>query len=408
LDTVWRELYNGYQTAQEAQRRLERSWKMPIEKMRRQKYTQELKVWERRFDTVAPEVALERKRYLRRLAHWRIQQENFARSQAEWRYFKDRLSREKKKLRVAQILGTTLGVVFGLTIVGIPIALFMIYWIYRQNEAVVRALGVCPPKPQAPVKPQEPDFTTHVGPKPELNCLPAVSFAVEPDWWQSIKIMDWSERNFGTIGVHIFLETLKRELPDDFLAFREIPVQQGLDVDVLLIAPNGLWLFECKHLSGLVTCENNKWFQFKEFFLPGGVKEQKEIPFDEPLDDQWLREQKNTSDTLNRRLPYLSWLTDHIHGGIVFTHENVRLKIDKSCKVTWGVPQDWKKIILAEKPLPHYNLFMQLKTADALVTFANRINNELGSRSSVDLVQQYASRVEQRLKKMTEPFTVRL
>lgn len=407
LDTVWGDLYKGYRATQEAHRRLERSWRIPVEKARRLRYTQEMKEWERRLEKAVPEVALERKRYLRRVAHWRIQQENYARSQAEWRYFNERLQREKNKLLLAWLLGTPLAVLFIVTILGIPVGFFLIFWIYRQRQAVISARGVCPPEPQTPVKPQEPDFSSEVGPKPELACHPTVSFAIEAEWWQNLGIEDWSEKNFGTIGVHIFLEKLERGLPDDVLAFREIPVQQGLDADVLLIAPNGLWLFECKHLSGQVVCENGNWYQYKEFYLPGGMKEKKNIPFDEPPDDQWLREVKNTSETLRRRLPYLSWLVDHIHGGIVFTHESGQINIDKSCKAQWGTPKDWLDVIRAEKSLPGLSLDMQLKAADALIKFANRVNDEWGRRSSVDLVQQHVSRVEQRVKKFTEAVVVR-
>jgi len=401
LDTVWSDLFKGYRATQEAQRRLERSWRSPVEKVRRLGYTQELKEWERRLETAVPEVALERKRYLRRLAHWRIQHENFARSQVEWRYFNERYLREKNKLTWAWIIGLPLAVLFFISMIGIPIGLFLLYWIFRQRRSVINARGVCPPKPQIPVKPQEPDFSSEIGPKPLLANHPTFSFTIEAEWWQNLRIEDWSEKNFGTIGVHILLETLERGLPDDVLAFREIPVQQGLDVDLLIIAPSGLWLFECKHLSGQVVCDNGNWYQLKEFYLPGGIKEKKTLPFDEPPDEQWLREVKNTSDTLYRRLPYLSWLVDHIHGGIVFTHESGQLQIDDSCKVKWGTPGDWLVLIRDAKPLSGLTLEMQLKTADALIKFANRINNEWGSRSSLDLVQQHVSRVETRVKKFT-------
>jgi uncharacterized protein YdiU (UPF0061 family) len=73
---------------------------------------------------------------------------------------------------------------------------------------------------------------------------------------------------------------------------------------------------------------------------------------------------------------------------LVFTHPEVELLIDNSCKVDWGKVEDWAGRILKAKPIRQFTVEIQLEVADAILTFANIVDSASPQRDSAALLAQ--------------------
>ena len=120
----------------------------------------------------------------------------------------------------------------------------------------------------------------------------------------------------------------------------------------------------------------------------GGAVDKKVTSYGINPDDQWLREQSMVVETLRRRVPEHAFLLKHVKGGLVFSHPEVELLIDNSCKVQWGKVDTWAETILNGKPIRQFTPEIQLEVADAILTFANIVDRVSPQRSSAAFLAQ--------------------
>jgi hypothetical protein len=165
-------------------------------------------------------------------------------------------------------------------------------------------------------------------------------------------------------------------------------VTQSLDADVLVLGPNGIWVLESKFWAGQVVCRKGTWYQVKDVYQRGGAVDKKVTSYGINPDDQWLREQSMVVETLRRRVPDHAFLLKHVNGGLVFSHPEVELLIDNSCKVQWGKVENWAETILHAKPIRQFTPEIQLEVADAILTFANIVDSASPQRSSAASLAQ--------------------
>jgi hypothetical protein len=315
------------------------------------------------------------KRYDRELSQWRIQLESYTHTLDEWKVQHNELSREKSKLTLYLIFGGLLAVMLIFTLLGIPLSLVPIYFMIRQYRLVEKLRLQLPPQPRPPKKPQPFDYESKLGRRPTLQTTPSVSLDIIPAWWQALEIQEQPERGYGLEGVSNLLEVLTKKLPDSFITFQELLVTQSLDADVLVLGPSGIWVLESKFWAWQVVCRKGTWYQVKDVYQRGGALDKKVTSYGINPDDQWLREQSMVTETLRRRVPEHPFLLKNVKGGLVFTHPEVELLIDNSCKVQWGKVDEWAERIKNTKPVKHFTSETQLDVADAILTFANIVDS---------------------------------
>lgn len=316
---------------------------------------------------------LERKRYERQLKHYRQHIANYPRFLAAWQAQEKRARERLNRLCFYGILSAC-------SLVGLPVAMVLAFYATRQDRALKDVLTRRPTEPSPPALPR-----CRRARRSEPG-LPAGR--VVEHWWRGLEIQDNEQRNYGSLGVDVLLEHFTAQLPDSYLAIKELLVQHGLDVDMLLIGPTGLWVLEVKHLAGQVFYRQGRWYQLKNYYEEGGAQKTKMVPFEVNLDEQWLRERDNIETTIRRRLPDMDWIAAHIHGGIAFTHPDVVLRIDPSCKVAWGSPASWLSEIERKPPRQEFTLSCKLRILDAFLEFAHQIEPAYGEESAVDLARQ--------------------
>jgi hypothetical protein len=204
-------------------------------------------------------------------------------------------------------------------------------------------------------------------------------------WWEGLKPLPLEIKADGDKGEKALLDTLEKQLSNQYVALLQVRVLQNLDVDVVVLGPNGIWLLESKYHSGKVICRNGEWSQEKRYYGRGGIPKKEILPRD-PYDEQWLREKESVATTITRRLPQdLHWLGNEIRGGLVFTHPHVTPEIDPSCRVEYGSISEWVKKISSSPAVPNMNTEILLCILDAVVEYANEIAAETSNRSAEQL-----------------------
>jgi hypothetical protein len=204
-------------------------------------------------------------------------------------------------------------------------------------------------------------------------------------WWEGLKPPPLEIKADGDKGEQALLDTLGKQLSNQYIALHQVMGLRNLDADVVVLGPNGIWLLESKYHSGKVICRNGEWSQEKRFYRRRGIPKKEILPRD-PYDEQWLREKESVAATITRRLPQdLHWLVNELRGGLVFTHPHVALEIDPSCRVEYGSIAYWVKKISSSPAVPNMNTEVLLCLVDALRQYANELEAQTSDRSAGQL-----------------------
>ena len=140
-----------------------------------------------------------------------------------------------------------------------------------------------------------------------------------------------SARRYGYEGEAAFVSHLAGELPDEYVAVSGLLVTRHLDADVIVAGPTGIWVYEVKHWSGEIICQDSQWRRIKNYREPGGRLVQKHQVL-RPFDKQWIKEADAVKETLRRRLPQRPNLHECVGGGLVFTNGGFSFSADSTCK----------------------------------------------------------------------------
>lgn len=193
---------------------------------------------------------------------------------------------------------------------------------------------------------------------------PQVSLELTEQWWQAVSSQDTLDvADSAEAGQVSFLKYLAEHLPDDYFAARSPFLQSSLNVDVLVIGPTGIWLFETRHWRGRVICRDGVWQR----------EPSPDAPLESlttPLDRSWLTGRKIIEQTLSLKLVRNANFGALIRGGLVFTHPGVEIQVDSSSKAQVGTPPQWLQRIRGTQQLSHFSTEVQLLALDALLDYA--------------------------------------
>ncbi|RPJ51139.1 MAG: NERD domain-containing protein, partial [Methanobacteriota archaeon] len=211
-------------------------------------------------------------------------------------------------------------------------------------------------------------------------------------WWQQIeaeaqRIDQKMAQNpkFGDVGELRLMEMLKRALPDTFFGVRGWKGVPGLDSDVLGCGPNGIWILESKYWNGEVIFDGQRWIKRKKFYLKGGIPQIKE-EVQKDIDRQWQNERGILNTILRKEMP--GWRFE-IQGGLVFTHANTELNIDKTMPrpVSASKTNGWVIKICNTPPDPAMSEDNLLMALDVILTSSHPLFDD-PIRSSKHLAEQ--------------------
>mgnify|MGYP000086802438 CR=1 FL=1 len=187
----------------------------------------------------------------------------------------------------------------------------------------------------------------------------------------------------GAVGEFAMVRALLRLHAPGYILYK-LQQERGDDLDIVLVWPAGIWLFEVKYWAGLIAWRDGVWEHRSEGGAPADIGE--------PPDRQWRRMADDVLETLRRHAPDL--LEQHpalarVRGGLVFTHPRARYAIAARPPFDWGTPAAWIRHLEQIAPLPGVTTRDLLWIVDALLTRHHQICGEKSSRS----MELYATHV---------------
>jgi hypothetical protein len=178
------------------------------------------------------------------------------------------------------------------------------------------------------------------------------------------------EVDFGAEGERHFVQRLGEVCSEaDFFLARTMQ-HPNEDVDLILVGPKGVWVFEVKHWSGEIYWDDKGWRRVQTYFERGGIEVTQEVEVGEPPDQQWNRAASEVKRTLQHRIPevlkrYPS--LSKVRGGLVFTHEGAALKVQAGRPSFWGSLPFWVKTLNDFEPIADLDTRSTLQILEALL-----------------------------------------
>jgi len=153
--------------------------------------------------------------------------------------------------------------------------------------------------------------------------------------WKKTISAEYSEySNYMLDGEVDLIELLMERLPDDHLLINNVLVRPGLDADVIIVGPTGIWVLEVKTWIGRIQCQDGNWSRIK-YVENQTICEQ--LP---PADKQWEEEKFLVRDVLSHCFPDNKWSIG-VRGGLVFAGKKTMFERTLIGNALCGNPDKW-------------------------------------------------------------------
>lgn len=183
----------------------------------------------------------------------------------------------------------------------------------------------------------------------------------------------------GAAGEHDFVKSLQAlRIGSSYVLYR-LQQQYGDDVDVTIVGPKGIWVFEVKYWSGTIAWQNGQWAREQSYFESGGIPVTKSGHIGQPPDQQWQRMVDDVTKTLYRHAPILmaQWpALSRIKGGLVFTHPDASYEIASSHPFSWGTIDFWKEALVNAPVISDLSEPVIFQILDALLKRHRQISGD--------------------------------
>lgn len=225
-------------------------------------------------------------------------------------------------------------------------------------------------------------------PQPPTNPFQTRIFSpILPQWKMAMKTTLAPAIQVGDTGEHAFIQSLQYMLGNEYFLLSGIQQRHGEDVDVVLIGPKGIWVFEVKYWSGTIRWQSGQWSRFKTYHEPGGKLAIENKPVSQPPDKQWQRVATDVGRSIQMQCPglvsrYFSGIA--IKGGLVFTHKGAKYEMGPGFPISWGSSEWWLGYIMAAPKIPNWREADSMAILDALLGRHREIHNYPNTRCMVE------------------------
>jgi hypothetical protein len=181
---------------------------------------------------------------------------------------------------------------------------------------------------------------------------------------------DKNEKDHGAQGERNFIRRLRENLGDGYYVVARVMQRPREDVDIVLIGPKGVWVFEVKHWSGEIYWDDRGWRRLQTYYERGGEEVTKQPEVGEPPDQQWIRSAAQVSHTLQSRAAQVLArypALEQVRGGIVFSKEEAVLKFQPGRPAFWGTLNFWIQTLHEVEPKADLDTRSALQLVEALL-----------------------------------------
>ncbi len=201
-------------------------------------------------------------------------------------------------------------------------------------------------------------------------------------------------------GERAFIRSLEQILDDRFYLLARVKQKPKEDVDIILIGPNGIWVFGVKHWSGEIYWDDRGWRREQTNNEQGSVEVRKQPKVTDPPDEQWIRAAAEVSRTLDMSAPEVLDrypALEKVRGGIVFTQEDAVFKFQPGRPAFWGPLNFWIKTLNEIETKVDLDRYSVLQLIEALLNRHQDLAPVDESRSMLTYAQGVVQAAEERL-----------
>ena len=204
------------------------------------------------------------------------------------------------------------------------------------------------------------------------------------------------EMDYGAEGERIFIQHLNEILDNHTFAIARFLKNPGEDIDLIVIGPKGIWVFEVKHWSGEIYWDDQGWRRVQTYHELGGIELVKQTDIHQTPDQQWIRSSEQVKQLLHSHAPeVLSAFPEleQVKGGIVFTKKNSTLNFQPDRPVFWGTLDFWIKTIHQTKTKINLDNRNTLKLVDIILEHQQKSNpgKTRSMRNYAEIIAQNAN-----------------
>ncbi len=174
----------------------------------------------------------------------------------------------------------------------------------------------------------------------------------------------------GAIGEYNLIWELEHLGDDSTCILYRLQQRYGDDLDVTLVGPKGIWVFEVKYWAGTVFLDNGKWIQEKQFYGSGHVLQTERRVIEQPPGEQWRRMADDVVETIRRHARGVVFDAPSIikiKGGLVSTYPGAILQIPNSKGIEHGDIAYWLNAWNSAPIIPGLDEGKVLQLLDALL-----------------------------------------
>jgi hypothetical protein len=254
-------------------------------------------------------------------------------------------------------------------------AIIIVLWIWQRDQK----------KPQLPQNPLKTDLF----------------YPLMPLWKEGlVGSLPGKKTHPGATGEFHFITRLL-SLADNSYILYGLQQRQGEDVDIILVGPKGIWVFEVKYLKGLIRWHDGVWSQIQS---TRRINPSQRFEIREPnqaFENQWQRAADDVLETIKRHAADLvsrSPDITQIKGGLVFTHPKGRYDIPPGCPFNWGVVPFWLEKIQSLPNIEGMDEYAVMKIMDVLLQRNHQVARIEQPRSMMDHTENIVSSAEKNIK----------
>lgn len=210
-----------------------------------------------------------------------------------------------------------------------------------------------------------------------------------PRWYAQMRGPVPSKRDQeGLGGYYHFVARLQSRLPN-LIILQGLELTKDKGVDVILIGPIGIWVFETRYLKGTIRWRDGIWSQRKTNIRPNklSVTEIKEV---EAFDQNWQRMTSLVNQTIETKLPDLIVQfpkVTRLRGGLVFTNSHGKYEIPPGCPFNWGLIPFWIDTLRNMPPVAGFDEGIILQVVEALLS-SHQEATGLADLRSMDVIAE--------------------
>ena len=209
-----------------------------------------------------------------------------------------------------------------------------------------------------------------------------------------VEQMAGQTEKWGLIGEFDLIRELERIASPETYILHSLQLKRGDDLDVVVIGPKGFWYFEVKHWNADFIWQDGAWqvWQFDPATQSPQLITMREYP-----DAQWNRMRNEALSYLKSSVPNLMKKVPamgNVQGGIVFSHPQARLEIDRSAPFRYGTMEQWITVYSAAPRLKDMTPGRTLQLLEALLKRHQSFYPDAPRRSMKDAISKVIAEVE--------------